>query len=122
MDQKLCYMGILAPSTRGTGKKFRKVNNTHSDLESASSSRKNDKDTMNSSTSQMRLLQTSYPTSISSTSSYLDSLSPRQSSKNKNVSNISIQSVPDSVVGCLVLVIGFWISTQLLSFVWDILF
>lgn len=101
---------------------FRKVNNTHSDLESASSSRKNDKDTMNSSTSQMRLLQTSYPTSISSTSSYLDSLSPRQSSKNKNVSNISIQSVPDSVVGCLVLVIGFWISTQLLSFVWDILF
>jgi hypothetical protein len=98
------------------------VNNLHSDLENVSSGRKNDEDTRNSSTGQMRLLQTRYPASISSTSSYLDSLSPRQSSKNINASNISIQSVPDSVVGCLVLVIGLWISTQLLSYVWDILF
>lgn len=112
----------ISSNVEEMGEGLQKVNNLDSDLENVSSGRKNDKDTVNSNTGKMRLLQTSYPTSISSTSSYLDSLSPRQSSKNKNASNISIQSVPDSVVGCLVLVIGFWISTQLLSFVWDILF
>lgn len=99
--------------------KFQLAEQDLSEVESIGAEKKDTNITADTSTNQLRLIHARYATSISSTSSYLDSLSTRPMQKK---TNISIQSVPDSVVGCMVLAIGFWIIMQFLAFVWDHLF